>query len=83
MALKCSINLGLNFSKYRLIWTALVAASLSAFTYYSFMIYMRWHEEPIVMNLDDKLAEIHEIPFPAVRVSLISIKTALYNSDFF
>jgi hypothetical protein len=40
------------------------------------MIYMRWHEEPIVMNLDDKLAEIHEIPFPAVRVYLILIQIA-------
>jgi hypothetical protein len=50
----------------RIIWTSLVTASLSAFIYYSFDIYRGWCEEPIVMNFDDKLADIYDIPFPAV-----------------
>jgi hypothetical protein len=57
-----------SFLTTRMIWAGLVAASLSAFTYYSLSAYTRWHEEPIVINLDDKLAEIHEIPFPAVTL---------------
>ncbi len=60
-----------SFLVTRFVWTTLVAASLSAFTYYSFSIYTRWLEEPIVMNLDDKLAEIQEIPFPAVSIAAI------------
>ncbi len=50
----------------RIIWISLVTASLTAFIYYSFNIYKGWCEEPIVMNFDDKLADIYEIPFPAV-----------------
>jgi hypothetical protein len=61
------------FFFYRVIWTALVTSSLSAFIYYSLKIYKNWHEEPIVMNLDDKLAEIYDIPFPAVRIFNVNL----------
>jgi hypothetical protein len=48
---------------------ALVTISLSAFSYYSVKIYVRWLENPIVLEMDEKLAEIYEIPFPTVRKS--------------
>jgi hypothetical protein len=60
----------ISFSLHRIFWTGLVTASLSAFTHYSFNIYSRWLDEPIVMTFDDKLAEIYDIPFPAVRNKL-------------
>jgi hypothetical protein len=53
----------------RLFWVALVTISLTAFSYYSVKTYVRWLENPIVLEIDEKLAEIYEIPFPTVRKS--------------
>jgi hypothetical protein len=71
-----------SFLVTRFVWTTLVAASLLAFTYYSLSIYTRWLEEPIVMNLDDKLAEIHEIPFPAVIICFDLPINNFYHNRF-
>jgi hypothetical protein len=56
---------------FRIFWTMLLGVSFSAFSYYSFSSYARWCEEPIVINLDEKLAKIYEIPFPAVILTVI------------
>jgi hypothetical protein len=45
---------------------ALVTISLTAFSYYSAKTYVRWLENPVVLEMDEKLAEIYEIPFPTV-----------------
>jgi hypothetical protein len=52
---------------------ALVTISLTAFSYYSVKTYVRWLENPIILEMDEKLAEIYEIPFPTVRKSDIQI----------
>ncbi len=54
----------------RLFWVALVTISLTAFSYYSVKTYVRWLEYPIVLEMDEKLAEIYEIPFPTVKNSV-------------
>jgi hypothetical protein len=42
---------------------------MGSFTYYSFNTYTRWKNYPVVLGFDEKMADISEIPFPAVRSS--------------
>jgi hypothetical protein len=39
---------------------------MGSFTYYSFNAYIRWKEYPVVLGFDEQMADIFEIPFPAV-----------------
>jgi hypothetical protein len=40
---------------------------MGSFTYYSINTYIRWKEYPVVLGFDEQMADISEIPFPAVR----------------
>jgi hypothetical protein len=51
---------------------ALVTVSLTAFSYYSFKTYMKWYDNPIILEMDEQLTKIYEIPFPAVSRNLLS-----------
>jgi hypothetical protein len=57
---------------------------MGSFTYYSFDAYIRWKDYPVVLGFDEQMADIFEIPFPAVNSrSFVQVPSVTSNFTIF
>ncbi|KAJ9593487.1 hypothetical protein L9F63_014972, partial [Diploptera punctata] len=64
-----------------LLWGLAFAAAVLSATYFINNVYRKWEESPVILTVDSRVAEIDEIPFPAVTVCPPSVLTKQHASQ--